>query len=921
MDVIEELHSTVLFAHLQKQSEEYARRITKFVGSIAPILATVKTHFPYYTRHDAHHGFRVTKRIGQVLDKNCFDLGSELSLGHVELFLLIAAAYAHDLGMTVFPGEAESLRANFSLDGNSWETDEKLTAYLRENHSNRGGRYIHAHADEFGVPENLVSALDAMMRSHNLTITELEQKLREPFAAAERIIDVRQIAAILCVGDAIEFSDTRVLEGVLESVRLDGSDAAKISYRENKKHDCIRDSLALDDFGQIVVNGTFAEPEVLALAHRTFDQMEEWIRGYCDIDRLSRLPRLRVRPEPFRRGLDLLGARFERLGVRMSKRSVIDLIASNAVWRDDPGIALRELIQNAVEACRYREHRASRADEYRPWVRVVFDRSHRTISIQDNGCGMSESTVLNNLLTVGNSRSKEVAYTQGDYAPIARFGVGFWSVFTIAERATIETVEFEGNRDSSTKEIAEGIGFDVELSELKDYTVFRRKQARVGTLVVLHLKVGVVIDDVFERARGHLLSTEIELTLVFDEEETRIEAQVPDVTDEILLGARARAMREAGLQIFRWRRERNGVDLAMALVYKMNKGRPTFRANENQSVISGISTFHCTRNAVCGFVVPATRGRTAFALERVGAAHVNARSPLGFEYSLDRRILAENDALRNFSAGMVDLVHDGYRDFLRSNHAYTPMEIYRLGVESEMNGGNVYDTYTGPELAQAYSRWADLLCFRLIPVGMETEGDKAEYVSLEKLKSVSGHCWVVQNRIDTIYADGTFRSLYPDRAHPLTSRLLSSSIPHMLPPGRNFVLEANRQASMLFDADPQSTIIMVDTEVNGLGKNLSICIQRVNLANITFDVAFHDILVEVRGRWTGAVYARDFDRPDGKPYVFLGRHRVLVKRSSRLHAHLHDLKEEGRLARIAMLVHDLTEDDAGFTPKSVSALL
>ncbi|EIM00458.1 hypothetical protein UUC_13253, partial [Rhodanobacter denitrificans] len=466
MDVVEELHSTVLYAHLRRQNEEYARRITMFVESIAPILATVRTHFPYYTRHDAHHGFRVTNRIGQVLEPGCFDLGNQLSLGHVELFLLIAAAYAHDLGMTVFPGETDSLKANFGLGGDRWETDDKLTAHLRENHSNRGGRYIHEHADELGVPENLVSALDAMMRSHNLTLPEVEQKLREPFAAAERVIDIRQLAVILCIGDAIEFSDTRVLEGVLELARLDGSEAAKVSYRENKKHDCIRDSLALDDFGQIVVNGTFAESEVLALAHRTFDQMEEWIRGYCDIDRLSRLPRLRIRPEPFRRGLDLLGARFERLGVRMSKRSVIDLIASNAVWRDDPGIALRELIQNAVEACRYRAHYSSRADAYRPCVRVVFDRARRTISVQDNGCGMSESTVLNNLLTVGNSRSKEHAYIQRGYVPIARFGIGFWSVFTIAERAAIETAEFDVNRSSKTNESSEGIEFDVELSEL-----------------------------------------------------------------------------------------------------------------------------------------------------------------------------------------------------------------------------------------------------------------------------------------------------------------------------------------------------------------------------------------------------------------------------------------------------------------------
>ena len=59
---------------------------------------------------------------------------------------------------------------------------------------------------------------------------------------------------------------------------------------------------------------------------------------------------MRVRPEPMSRRLELTGARFWRLGVRMSKRNVIDLISSNAVWRQNVGAPIRELIQDSVEA-------------------------------------------------------------------------------------------------------------------------------------------------------------------------------------------------------------------------------------------------------------------------------------------------------------------------------------------------------------------------------------------------------------------------------------------------------------------------------------------------------------------------------------------------------------------------------------------
>ena len=62
-DPITELHDTQLYCELARTDQEYAQRITQFVRAIAPILATTQSYFPYYTRHDAHHGFRVVRRM------------------------------------------------------------------------------------------------------------------------------------------------------------------------------------------------------------------------------------------------------------------------------------------------------------------------------------------------------------------------------------------------------------------------------------------------------------------------------------------------------------------------------------------------------------------------------------------------------------------------------------------------------------------------------------------------------------------------------------------------------------------------------------------------------------------------------------------------------------------------------------------
>ena len=133
---------------------------------------------------------------------------------------------------------------------------------------------------------------------------------------------------------------------------------------------------------------------MVSLAHHSCDQIEEWIRGYCDIDRRSAVKRLLVHPEPLQHRFELSGARFERLGIRISKKNVIDLIGANALWRADRGVAIRELVQNTVEACRSRTFHSAPADGYTPEVSVAFNHADKTDTIRDNGCGMSERVVL-----------------------------------------------------------------------------------------------------------------------------------------------------------------------------------------------------------------------------------------------------------------------------------------------------------------------------------------------------------------------------------------------------------------------------------------------------------------------------------------------------------------------------------------------
>jgi hypothetical protein len=801
---LEELRSTEVFAHLASQSSEYADRAVRFVGAITPVLATTRRHFPLYTRHDAHHGFQVVRRLAEVILPECLAPSSVESLEAPELFLLIAAAYAHDLGMTVFPGEEAELSTQLNLPEVGWETSVTLTNYLRREHSKRGGRYIHSNASALGVPENLVAPLDRIMKAHNLSVSELEAQLRLPFAADDRVLDVRQLAAILCTADAVEFSDTRVLDGVVELARHISGAAAVTSFRENRKHDCIRDSLAVTADGQVIVSGTFDDGEVLALAHRTFDDMEGWIRGYCDIDRQSMVPRLKIRPEPFVRRLELPGATFERLGVRMSKRAVIDLVASNAIWRDSVGAPIRELVQNAVEACRYRAHHSSPADQYKPQVRVEFDRAGHTVTVADNGCGMSLRTVMNHFLSVASSRAKEPAYATPSYAPLARFGTGFWSVFTIASKAEIRSMAFEpGN------EHCPGLRFEVSLEELKDYTVFRECPMAPGTSVTLDLRQDLAIDDVSEQCSRFLVAAAIPIQMVMDGAAEEIPGPVPNVTAQRLLGARISSMGVDGLRAFQWRGEDQDLDVALGLLWRLDSEQPTFRLNEHTSVMARMDrSVGQMTTAVCGFLAPLRPTKMCLDLWRVGTSIVNVRSPRGITYSLDRGQVLESERSVEISRAITRQVHSGYRAFLRQGGAYDPASICRLNEESELSGGNVYDVYTEDELAVAAEDYPDLLCFRLYRVDSARQPRQAVGVAVDwaGLQALSGVCFVAQTSLDFPAPDGMHRGIHPEQLLELAyvAAAVTKDREGLTEPV--YLLEANRRASMLFDADPGSTV-------------------------------------------------------------------------------------------------------------------
>jgi molecular chaperone HtpG len=154
-------------------------------------------------------------------------------------------------------------------------------------------------------------------------------------------------------------------------------------------------------------------------------------------------------------------------------------------------IFLRELISNGSDACDKLRFEALGNDslyagDTAQRVRVDYDKDARTITISDNGIGMTRDEVVDNIGTIAKSGTRQFFESlTGDQAKdaqlIGQFGVGFYSAFIVADKITLTTRRAGLAAEQGARWISSGDG---------RYTLESCEKAERGTEVVLHLREG-----------------------------------------------------------------------------------------------------------------------------------------------------------------------------------------------------------------------------------------------------------------------------------------------------------------------------------------------------------------------------------------------------------------------------------------------
>jgi molecular chaperone HtpG len=179
----------------------------------------------------------------------------------------------------------------------------------------------------------------------------------------------------------------------------------------------------------------------------------------------------------------------ETRGFETEVNQLLDLMIHSLYSNKD--IFLRELISNASDACdRLRFSAISNADLYEQdielRIKIAYDKDKRTITVSDNGIGMTREEVIEHIGTIAKSGTRSfldsiTGDAKKDARLIGQFGVGFYSSFIIAEEVTLRTRKAGEAPDQGVEWVSKGKG---------EYQIASIDKASRGTEIILKLREG-----------------------------------------------------------------------------------------------------------------------------------------------------------------------------------------------------------------------------------------------------------------------------------------------------------------------------------------------------------------------------------------------------------------------------------------------
>ena len=406
--------------------------------------------FPTFTLHDGTHLAGVCKWMIRLLGDKKDDLTFE------EAAMLVMAACCHDIGMSVSDDQRKELEAELATGDYTEEwleyfrkypgdevayhesrtvTEEMLRKYIRENHSRRISEQLaHEWPDALTRRGIHRETLIRVCESHGESLSELLDRI--PLADC----DLNLCVVLLRLADLLDYDAARAPESLFRHLGLDHpeTEEQKISREEWNKNRSgwfgeIRE-------GMIPYTARFADPQT---EHEVMGYLA-WLRSeliLCN-EFLSRFSKRWQGLElPYRvvENVERVGYEAGDFHLTMDQDRILELLTGENLY-SDPGVFVRELLQNAIDAVLTRRRLDPGFGEKGGKIVVhtwMDNEGYGWFRIEDDGIGMDEHIVKDYFLKVGRSYYTSDEYKAAmihkvrdtDFTPTSRFGIGILSCF------------------------------------------------------------------------------------------------------------------------------------------------------------------------------------------------------------------------------------------------------------------------------------------------------------------------------------------------------------------------------------------------------------------------------------------------------------------------------------------------------------
>jgi hypothetical protein len=464
-----------------------------------PIVARILRDMPGYTVHDISH-------LDALWETASLVAGDGVQLNPAEAFVFGGSVLLHDAAMTLaaYPGGISELKSTvqwkdaIALQPQSNATPretgpppEIVTEVLRALHARKaadlavqGWPLQDADGGPSGQTTHLIEQSDLrafygptiglIAHSHWWPVFKVEQELNRQLGAMPpktmNTVDLLKLAGLLRVADAVHLDRRRAPPFVRSLDRPTGLSALHWDFQARLAFPHIEGEALVFTAGEATplggAEGWWLAYDALSLADRELRDTDLLLREHGRTGLRARRVKGAGDPYELSRLVPVSGWTPVETRVHISDvPHIVETLGGDKLYGRDATAPLRELIQNATDAVQARRRQQSRME----WGRIKISLEERGgscwLAVEDDGVGMSENILTGTLLDFGSSlwRSPQVTEEFPGLASrgmnsIGRFGIGFFSVFMLADEVRVLTKRYNlGSNDGLTLTFNKGL--------------------------------------------------------------------------------------------------------------------------------------------------------------------------------------------------------------------------------------------------------------------------------------------------------------------------------------------------------------------------------------------------------------------------------------------------------------------------------